>query len=817
MINRKRNSRHQVIHQSLLIRSFLIFCFFLFSITAITQEDTCNYTVAGKILDKDTKEPLPYVTVEASGTQKHTLTDIKGNFEIDDLCDSSNILIISCLGYCNTSCENHHQHGKTPHIYLTQEVKKLGTVIIEAKKTKEEGTETISQITLKKEDISQDLTQSLAATIADQQGISLTSTGTNVQLPVIHGLYGNRILILNNGLKHAFQNWGTDHGPEIDISSAHALTIIKGAAGVRYGPEALGGVISIENAPLYLNESFETKIGSGYQSNGKGYYSNIAINQGLKKWSYYTGANYTKIGDRHTPEYIMTNTSKEEKSINLGLRYHLDNIDLKTYYSFLDQDLALLRSSIAHSGNSIRRALNSDLPIIIEPFSYNINEPKQEAQHHLAKTELKWVYSDHANITFRYGRQFNQRKEYDVRRNSEVPIINLDLTTNDFQVEWKHPHILKLDGLIGLHSFSQLNDNKPGTNTTPIIPNYKTNRWSGFIIENFKKNSHTIEGGLRVDYENNFVAGRTTSQGVFIDEFNFSNLTVSMGYIKKLSLNNSISMNIGTAWRTPNMSELYSFGQHGFKTSYGLLRYYYNEEGEPRTDQVLSLSQSNVQAEKGYKWITEFKSKRKKNTHVLTAYSHYIQNYTFERPLGVFGTIRGPMPTFVFQQADALFIGSDYTWKKNWTKQTIGTFGASYLWSQNLENKEVLINQPPISLHYKIAYNQGKFWKFKALKIMINARYVFKQFQAPRTVTPEELINGTIEITPDTEIFDFRDAPEGYFIMNIAWNFAFQNLKGSISANNLFNARYRDYMNEMRYFADETGSNILFTLNYTIK
>ena len=75
-------------------------------------------------------------------------------------------------------------------------------ITIETNHSKENGTETVSQVVLKRDDIYNDPTQSLAASIADQQGVTTTSNGTNVQLPVIHGLYGNRILILNNGLKH---------------------------------------------------------------------------------------------------------------------------------------------------------------------------------------------------------------------------------------------------------------------------------------------------------------------------------------------------------------------------------------------------------------------------------------------------------------------------------------------------------------------------------------------------------------------------------------------------------------------------------------
>jgi iron complex outermembrane receptor protein len=799
-------------------RVVLILCFLLGGSNLLhSQTDICSFTVSGKVLDIDTKEPIPYVTVKVRETENFTTTNIQGEFLITNLCSKRNTLIISCIGYCNATCENHHQHGKSPHIYLTQEITTLGEVTIQAATSEEKGTESISQITLKKAAINIDPTQSLAASIADQQGVSIISNGTNVQLPVIHGLYGNRILILNNGLKHGFQNWGTDHAPEIDISSAHRLTIVKGAAGVRYGPEALGGAISVENNPLYLNESFKSQIGTGYQINGKGYFVNAEINQGLKKLSYHLGANYARIGDRYTPNYSLTNSGKEEKAINAGLRYHHKKWDFKWHYSYLSQNLALLRTSIVNSGNAFVRAINADEPTIITPFSYDINEPNQLVQHHLGKIEINWWYSDDAKLTFKYGRQLNQREEYDVRRNVESPILDLDLITDDYQLEWKHPDWLKLDGLIGFQVFKQFNNNNPGTQTTAFIPNYKTFRYSGFITENIKRNSNTFEAGVRLDYELNQLAGRQTNQTIFSDQFSFSNLTASVGYVRKINENSSFRTNLGTAWRTPNMSELYSFGQHGFKTTFGLLRYYNNDAEQIRTNRVLKLKDSDVQPEKGYKFINEFETTKNKNTYIVTAYSHYIKNYVFERPLGVFGTIRGPMPAFIFKQADAFFLGTDVSWKRDWAAQLSGTFGMSYLWSRNIGNKESLINQPSTSVNYKISWKQPKLLGLTSSKLTIQPRYTFQQFQAPRTVLPESLIDGSEPISVNSEIFDFKAAPAGYFLLAISWRFKWENLSGSIAVNNLLNTRYRSYLNEMRYFADEPGRNILFTLNYLFK
>jgi iron complex outermembrane receptor protein len=351
----------------------------------------------------------------------------------------------------------------------------------------------------------------LAEALAKVEGISIVSTGSNVQIPIIHGLYGNRISILNNGLKHGFQNWGSDHAPEIDIAAAHNITVLKGAAGVRYGPEALGGAINVKTNPLHLNEPFYTNVQTTYQSNGRGIGASLETGQATEKLSYFIGGKYNKIGDLHAPDYALTNSGKEEIAANAGLRYYTGDWDFKVHYSFVDQELALLRSSIADSGNAFVRALNEDIPTFVRPFSYEIGEPNQETQHQLGKAEVKWWYSDHGKLTFKFGTQLNNRKEFDVRRNIEKPIIDLTLLTNDYQIEWKHPDWKKLDGIIGLQLFTQNNDNNPGTGTTAFIPNYNSIRYSAFVIENLKTDKHTFEVGLRFDFENNDIRGRESN------------------------------------------------------------------------------------------------------------------------------------------------------------------------------------------------------------------------------------------------------------------------------------------------------------------
>ena len=812
-------------------KPILKICCFLFFIIKIPlcvhSQNPCDRSISGKIIDNETNKPLTDVIVRAisdsqvygnrfiySTSDKFSISGENGKFLIEDLCPEEDSLVFSRIGYRDSLISI---EGDFWNVSLTETSVELESVLISDEREKVSGTQTMSRQSINLEDRVVDRTSSLASIASEVDGVTFISTGSNVERPVIHGLYGNRVLVLNNYIKHGFQNWGDDHAPEINIASVERISVLKGSSGVRFGPEALGGAIIVEPDPMDLRKPYYLNINSGYQTNGKGSNFSLKAGKGFDNFAFNAGISYIKIGDRHAPSYSLTNSGKEEIGLNLGLHYHLNDFDIKLYYSYVDINLALLRSSIFHSGNAISRAISSDTPLFIRPFSYDINEPNQLVKHHLTKANINWWYNENEKITFTFGRQLNRRKEFDVRRNADRPIIDLDLTTTDLMLEWDHSFSDRSEGVIGLHYFNQDNDNNPGTSTTPYIPNYNTNRYSFFLIENLKFGKNLFEVGARFDFEDYNVRGRDISQNIFRDEHSLNNVTFSIGYENKFSDKFSFRSNLGSAWRTPNMAELYSFGSHGFKNSFGLLRYYYNEDQELRTDRVVIMSESLLSSEKSLKLINELDYNSDKNDVKLTLFSNYILNYVFERPIGLYGTIRGPMPYFIFDQNDVLFIGSDLTFKRKFTNKFKTSLSLNYLWSNNLDNNGKLINQPPVRIKKSLIFETKSFWKVNFSEISLTPSYTFQQFQAPMTITPESLISGENNITIDTDIFDFKEAPEGYFLLDFSWKFNINDFTASIIVNNVLNKKYRNYLNNMRYFADEMGRNFILNLSYTFK
>ena len=798
-----------------LMRFFFILSVSLVFTNSYGQTD-CSKQIAGTVFDKENNVPIPFATIQVLNSDIGTSSDEKGNFILKGICEDIVDFEVRFLGF-KTVVHKHdfgnpNQVEQRHRVYLVSDQKQLESVVIEGQAMVGD-LQSMAVNRIDKPSLATKTTQSLASAIGDIQGITFTSLGSNVQLPVIHGLYGNRILVINNGVKHGFQNWGTENAPEIDITGAENIAVLKGAAGVRYGPEALGGVVVLEGNSLELSQQTYGGLSTGYQTNGRGYHVTAYTGLGNNKFSYHIGGNYRRVGDRSTPNYLLYNTGMEEYSANVGLRYKLPQWDIRAYYSYVAQELGILRPSVARSLELFAQIVAAPKPILMRDFSYDIQEPSQSTGHHLAKIEIDWL-SNFGKFKLLMSQQINHRKEFDVRRNAQLPIIDLTLGTSDNRLEWYHPPIGGLEGTIGVQYFVQNNDNNPGTQSLPFIPNYNTDRYSLFAIESMQKGVSTIEFGLRFDHEYNSVRGREQNQEIFRNEFTYTNLTATLGLVKNLSAKWQMRSNIGSAWRTPNMAELYSFGQHGFKIEYGLWRYESDENANLDTRRVLTGDDKEVKVEKSFKWTNELIFSGVDKTLTLTGYVNYIDNFIFDRPAGLGFFFWGPGPTYIFDQSDALFIGGELTCQKTFSEDLKAIFGASYLWSRNVERDEPLINQSPINVNAEATWNTPRFLKLESSKLTLQTGYTFKQFQASRAVTTNQLLSGEETINLESEIFDFKDAPEGYFLANFRWAWKYNKIGGQVEMRNMLNTSYRNYLNQIRLFADDLGRNLLVTISY---
>lgn len=798
-----------------LLKGILVFFVTIAQLNAQGRQD-CQFVISGKVYDQETKLPLAYVAVQVENTGIGTVTDEEGAFSIINLCEKEYELIFSRIGY-KTYQHHHDFHHPTMEVFLVEDHLLLEGIVVEGKLDRME-LETTNAAKLDAEALESVQTGSLGEVLSQISGVNTLSTGQNIVKPIIHGLHSNRILIINNGVRHEYQSWGSEHAPEVDPSLVDEIEVIKGAATVRYGPEALGGVILIHPPKLELSSPFSGKVRLTGKSNGQSGDGAIEIKKGFKWLSLLGGAAITRQGDLKAPNYYLTNTGKEEDSYYGALRLHpLPELDLEVYYSHFDQKLGILSGSVFGNLEDIKRAISSDEPLFTEPFSYDINQPYQDVVHDLYKATAKYVGNKHA-LTLRYGNQLNKRKEFGVRRGT-APNIDLELFTQTLDLDWQHPQIGNLKGKLGVQWTKQANDNLPGTNTVPFIPNYDLKRFGGYWMETFTHNHHTFELGARFDYMEAQITGREPDNTIYNNTIQYSNFTGSIGYKREFNNGQMFSTNFGTAWRPPNVAELYRFGQHSFFIEYGLWRYTIDERFDfvSTTEGILDESDRAVPPEVGYKWINAYSIQNGKFRGELTGYLNYIKHFIYSKPGGITRTPRGVFVYFIYDQTDALFWGADLTAELDHSKHWTSTWKGSYLWSKQIQNNDYFTGQPPPKLHYDLAFKPD-FKFFKEMKFKVSLDYVFRQNLFPRIITVDEFLtaaqNDINRFKDDASDFDILEPPAGYLLFHIQWTAQKGPFDIQLQISNLFNQSYRNYTDRLRYFADDIGRNLLISLGY---
>lgn len=799
------------------LRLFIVLVFGV-NLSAWAQ-DLCVHQIQGQVLDLDTRQPIPYVTViveEEPG--KGAITDVQGVFEIKGLCEKEFTLVVSHVGYKEAS-HHHDSYHDHPTILLASDDHLLESVVVEGIYN-QTSLQTISIDRLSSEDFTAAQSESLGELAGRITGISTISTGQNVVKPIIHGLHSNRVLIVNNGVRHEFQNWGIEHAPEIDPSLAGSVEVVKGAATVRYGPDALGGVILVNPPKLELGAGFEGTAGVVAKSNGRSGEGDLQLSYGSDNLVVAVSGAMVGQGDLQTPDYVLTNTGKQEYSYASSLRYHKHSFDLEGYYSHFYQSLGILRGSVNGSLEDLANAMESEVPPGTSPFSYDLNNPRQQVTHDLMKLKGGYVW-DNQDISFQYAYQLNHRQEYDVRKgtNNEIPSVDLKLATQTFEVDWNHPDLGHVNGNMGLQWFYQDNNNVPGTNTVPFVPNYNVMRAGLFAVERLEAGSTTYELGLRYDFQYNSVRGRAPSNEIYSNELTYSQLTGSAGLKQNLKNHLNFRSNVGLAWRPPNVSELYIFGKHQASIEYGLWRYAYYEEGKISVSEVLSEEKKPVKPEIGIKWINTLEGEQDGNHWELTAYTNVIRNYIYTRPAGITNTVRGAFPYFIYDQGDALFWGLDAAYRLELTQFWKLEAKSSYVWAINLKERETFTNIPPARVDVGLDYERKPDF-LSSSRVALGLSYVFRYFQEPRVITVREILEAEAEgqdlFAENNEMFDFMAAPDGYFLANLSWSAAVGKWEWSARISNLLNKRYRVYTDRLRYFADQTGRNVQLSLRYRI-
>lgn len=424
---------------------------------------------------------------------------------------------------------------------------------------------------------------------------------------------------------------------------------------------------------------------------------------------------------------------------------------------------------------------------------------------------MNWQNSQ---LNFLYGFQINKRKEFDVRRgsNNERPSIDLELFTHTFQTEWLHPTVNHWNGSIGVQLLYQDNNNLPGTNTIPFVPNYNNTQAGLYFTESKEFGQSTLEIGARYDVLAASARARDTDNDVVRFDQNYQSVSGIIGWKKYLSSTSAMRINIATAWRPPSIAELFSYGKHRSNLQYGFYRY--SDVSFPTDDIVIDEEQKN---ELGYKITATYEHMGDQFRLEATPYVNLIMNYIYAEPRDVLSTVRGAFPAYAYVRTDAFFAGVDAVGVLNHDQHWQSKLSGTYLYAQDMDESTVLFGVPANRLGYSLTYN-NELKNKQPYEIGLNASYVFEQYRAPRVIAPEAFIQND-DFDPfenDRSPFDFKEAPDGYFLLSLQSELNIRQWVVGIRINNLLNTTYREYTDLLRYFADQPGINFQLSLKYQL-
>ena len=803
------------------MQKLFIFCALVCCIYTTNAQD-CNITFKGKILDFHNNSPIVDASIHIVNSNKYTTSNLKGEFNFNKLCASTITVEVKHLA-CETKQVIINLNKDTfKKITLEHHLEELNEIsVISETKTERTSIEN----TLDKEVVFTYTDKSLGDALNTISGVSTLSTGNSIVKPIIHGLHSSRLLIVNNNVRMFDQEWGEEHAPNIDINSGGKISIIKGANTLKYGSDAIGGLILIKPKRFAIKDSVFGNTTTSLNSNGLGGNLNSEI---IKTYSsgYYgkLQTSYKRFGDFSAANYNLSNSGLESinASLQFGFNSYIKGFD--AYYSFVSNEIGILRAAHVGNVNDLVRAINSGEPSFVDEFSHSIDNPRQSIIHHLGKIEAYKRFRNAIKLSVQYDFQINNRKEFDRRRASfsDIPAADFRLFTTSIQpnLEIKSFKDLEINTgfLLRYQQNSSADENETGI-SIPLIPDYERYEAGIYATSNLKLNNDlSLSAGFRYDYiridaekkyklfdweENNydvlfpeFTNNRIENFEIFtFPEFNFHNFSTSLGLTKTFKNDFEFIFNYGLASRTPNVAELFSDGLH-------------------HSAARIETGSLTLTKEVAYKFIMSFNRNNENFGFSISPYFKHINGFIQLIPSNeALTTIRGAFVAWDYNQVDSRIFGVDIDINKRISNSFNYQGGISILKGDNITDNIPLINMPATNFKNRITYTNKAF---NNLSVSLTQRTILQQNRFP-----DYNFSVFNPIIQDNVLVDISSTPPTYSIFGLQTSAAFKAFKtGSLvvefNVENIFDLAYREHLNRLRFFADEIGRNynLKIKINY---
>ncbi len=642
----------------------------------------------------------------------------------------------------------------------------------------------------------------LAETISQVAGVRMAGSTTDASKPIIRGQQERRLLVLNDGVRHETQKWGPDHATEIDPFSAGSISVIRGAAGARYGPDAIGGVILVAPPPMRTEPGLVGKILTAYNSNGRRPYAALRLDAGSEHGiSARLEGNAAMGATLQAPDYLLGNTASRTWNLGGAVAYEWETGDIRASWHHHDFQAGVFYGVNHNTPDEFLAQFDQDRPVTADVWesSYTIDRPYQDVTHDIGvlRTNLN---GDWGTFEAVYAFQINLRKEFEhVRANITGPQYDFTLRTHSIDTMYQHPSAMtavgEIKGGLGLQGGFQENVYRG----LPLIPNFRSFSGGVFAYERLSMDQVDVEVGARSDaltrtaylrdndydahvrrgtLDTNTCEARDQTARCPAD---YSATSFSLGTLfHAIPDRLDFKIDLSTATRFPNVDELYIIGNAPTFPVYA--------NGHPNlgTETVWNAS-----------FTTGFRAEA---IHAeASVYGQRIDDYIYFAPeLNADGeprfdvTIRGTWPTYGFQPIDADFYGIDGS-------VDLGPYApvgfqalGGLVRAEDRDTGTHLIGTPADHLALTAIGRPPPIGPTYNTELRVQADLVAKQSR----VNPNH---------------DFATPPEGYILWGLGIDTEVGRAKPvrvGVDANNIFNTAYREYNSLLRYYGDQLGRDV---------
>ncbi len=780
----------------------------------------CTLTLSGKITDLHDNHALGGALVQLAPNGKLQITDSLGQYFFEGLCPGKYELLVS-----HPSCDSLSRkvlvrnHVNLP-LALEHHIDELEEVIVFDSKQKKERQTVVSQ-RLDADRLTRYSSRDLASALKSISGVSTLKTGTGIAKPMVHGMYGSRVGIVQNGMRLRDQEWGADHAPNIDLNAYEQVELVKGAAVLQYGGDTPGGFIIMTPTKILPKDSLYGQINSMGATNGRGGAVAAQLNGMRANGNFFKlQASVKRFGDFEAPNYVLSNTGLQGQNILLQVGRTKITKGWDISYSHFYNQIGILRAAHIGNLNDLARALESDIPLRINPFTYTLAAPQQKSRHQtIAFHAFQWL-SESVRLRLNYNFQHNNRLEFDVRRGdrSNQAAVDLrlkghELTTN---LSWVPNSFWNLN--FGLSGLLQDHFANPATGVKRLIPDYlkyQTAAYATLTQKQFK--NLTLELGVRWDYvfwdaqkyydkslwqERNyetkftqFVQQEFNTQLLVRPQLSFWNGAYHGGATLQWHPRWKSSLSFIQSQRAPNAAELFSDGLHHSLAT--IERGHLNLKQETVRKLLFETVYSNS--------ILEWR---------ISPHYARLLNYIYIAPSALQQTIRGAYPVWEYASTTAALWGLDTDLSIQPFQQLQLTTSASWLRGWDVSQEQDLINIPPWNLYQRWNYKPDAL---KRMQMFMEIEVVGNQNRFPNNnITLSMLSEGKLV----ERTLDLSTPPSSYGLIDFGVSLFLGNLdseknKITLSCTNVLNTTYRDYLDRMRFYADAMGRS--FQLQWVYK